>query len=181
MMNRQSIRRLLAVGLLTISALIGFASAQPAPAEAHVVTDRYCFAAHRLPALLKARHPASRHGVVATRYEHRTIWGWMARICRDNGAQHNAIHRARCEYLPAAATIRCVWGGGWRGDQAVRVARCESGLRTTATNGQYRGIFQMGSGERARWGHGYTVLAQARAAHRYYRYAGGWGPWACKP
>jgi hypothetical protein len=77
--------------------------------------------------------------------------------------------------------IRLVWGGGWRGEEAVRVARCESGFRTHARNGQYRGIFQMGSSERARFGHGSTVMAQARAAHSYYRLAGGWGPWECKP
>ena len=33
---------------------------------------------------------------------------------------------------------------GKYGAQAVRVARCESGLTIGATNGQYLGLFQMG-------------------------------------
>jgi hypothetical protein len=44
--------------------------------------------------------------------------------------------------------------------QALRVARCESGYRTTAQNGQYLGIFQMGSNERRLFGHGASALDQ---------------------
>lgn len=66
--------------------------------------------------------------------------------------------------------------------QALQVARCESGYRTTAQNGQYLGIFQMGSSERRLFGHGVTPLAQARAAYRYFVRSGrDWGPWSCKP
>lgn len=64
------------------------------------------------------------------------------------------------------------------GRKAVQVAWCESSLNPEARNGQYRGVFQMGSSERARFGHGRTVLAQARAARRYWRISG-WSPWAC--
>ena len=32
--------------------------------------------------------------------------------------------------------------------EALQVSRCESGLSTTAQNGQYLGLFQMGSSER---------------------------------
>ena len=39
-------------------------------------------------------------------------------------------------------------------EQALQVARCESGLRTCAQNGQYLGMFQMGSNERPLFGHG---------------------------
>jgi hypothetical protein len=66
--------------------------------------------------------------------------------------------------------------------QALRVARCESGLRTTAENGQYLGLFQMGTTERRLFGHGPTALAQARAAYRYFLRSGrDWSPWSCKP
>jgi hypothetical protein len=66
--------------------------------------------------------------------------------------------------------------------QALRVARCESGYRTTAQNGQYLGIFQMGWSERQLFGHGETALAQARAAYRYFVRSGrDWSPWSCKP
>ena len=65
--------------------------------------------------------------------------------------------------------------------QALRVGYCESGLRTEARNGQYRGIWQMGSWERRKYGHGSTVRAQARAANRYFVASGrDWSPWACR-
>ena len=59
---------------------------------------------------------------------------------------------------------------------------CESGYRTTAQNGQYRGLFQMGSSERQLFGHGVSALAQAQAAYRYFVRSGrDWSPWSCKP
>lgn len=67
-------------------------------------------------------------------------------------------------------------------DQALEVAHCESRFSTAARNGQYLGLFQMGSSERARYGHGSTPLAQAKAAHRYFVASGrDWSPWSCKP
>lgn len=66
--------------------------------------------------------------------------------------------------------------------EALQVARCESGLTTTARNGQYLGLFQMGSSERRLFGHGATAIAQVRAAHRYFVVSGrDWSPWSCKP
>jgi hypothetical protein len=66
--------------------------------------------------------------------------------------------------------------------QALQVARCESGYQTGATNGQYRGLFQMGSSERQLFGHGRSALVQARAAYRYFVRSGkDWSPWSCKP
>ena len=67
-------------------------------------------------------------------------------------------------------------------DQALQVARCESGYSTRAQNGQYLGIFQMGSHERATFGHGSSALVQAKAAYRYFVLSGrDWSPWSCKP
>jgi len=66
--------------------------------------------------------------------------------------------------------------------QALAVSRCESGLRTDAQNGQYLGLFQMGSSERRLFGHGNSAAEQARAAHKYFVASGrDWGPWSCKP
>jgi hypothetical protein len=66
--------------------------------------------------------------------------------------------------------------------QALAVSRCESGLRTTAQNGQYLGLFQMGTSERRIYGHGPTALQQAKAAHAYFVDSGRtWDPWSCKP
>ena len=66
--------------------------------------------------------------------------------------------------------------------EALAVSRCESGLSTSAQNGQYLGLFQMGTTARRLYGHGPTALEQATAAHRYFVDSGhGWGAWSCKP
>lgn len=80
-----------------------------------------------------------------------------------------------------AAVIQKVFGR-YYGSQAVRVARCESGLSVWARNGQYLGLFQMGAYARARYGHAWNPWAQARAARRYFVDSGrDWSPWSCKP
>jgi len=80
---------------------------------------------------------------------------------------------------PAAAICR-VFGNDCR--EALAVSRCESGLQTTAQNGQYLGLFQMGTTARRLYGHGASALEQAQAAHRYFLDSGrDWGPWSCKP
>ena len=66
--------------------------------------------------------------------------------------------------------------------QALQVARCESGVQTSAQNGQYLGLFQMGSSERRIFGHGESAVEQAQAAYRYFVRSGrDWSPWSCKP
>ena len=86
-----------------------------------------------------------------------------------------------------ACKIAVAWPVDGSDAEAATVAWCEGTFNPEASNGQYKGTFQMGAGARARWGHGSTVAAQAVAASRYYRYArrigwsGGWGPWSCKP
>lgn len=73
---------------------------------------------------------------------------------------------------------------GVYGEQAVEVARCETGgtFDTGAQNGQYLGLFQMGDYARSRYGHSSTALGQAQAAYRYFMDSGrDWSPWACKP
>jgi hypothetical protein len=107
---------------------------------------------------------------------------------RARAAKARAALAARQEARRQAALLRsspraaiCHAFGRYCG-QALAVARCESGLRTTAVNGQYLGLFQMGSSERRLFGHGATPLAQARAAHRYFVASGrDWSPWSCKP
>jgi len=67
--------------------------------------------------------------------------------------------------------------------QAIRVADCETGgtYNIWAKNGQYLGLFQMGSSERAKYGHGNGGWAQARAAERYLIASGqDWSPWSCR-
>lgn len=63
--------------------------------------------------------------------------------------------------------------------KALSVALCESHYSPRATNGQYWGIFQMGSRERAMFGGSSSdPWDQVRAAYRYFSVAG-WGPWEC--
>ena len=85
--------------------------------------------------------------------------------------------------LAASPTQRVICGVfGPYCSQALRVAWCESRFSTTAQNGQYLGLFQMGSFARARYGHGTDAWTQSEAAFRYFADSGfSWGPWSCKP
>ena len=69
------------------------------------------------------------------------------------------------------------------GRQAWEIAGCETGntYNIWAKNGQYLGIFQMGSFARSLYGHGWNVWDQAKAAHKYYVASGrDWSPWTCR-
>jgi len=101
-------------------------------------------------------------------------------------ARRELAHNAQVRTLAAVqaatpeATICQVFGSYCR--EALAVSRCESRLQTTAQNGQYVGLFQMGANERRLYGDGPSALAQATAAHRYFVASGrSWGPWSCKP
>jgi hypothetical protein len=85
-------------------------------------------------------------------------------------------------YSEARAAIQKIFGP--YADQALRVARCETGgtYDPRARNGQYLGIFQMGDYARGRYGHGPSWLVQAAAAYLYFVASGrDWSPWSCKP
>jgi hypothetical protein len=80
------------------------------------------------------------------------------------------------------SAIRKVFGR--YADQAIRVVACETGgtFSVYARSGDYLGLFQMGSYARARYGHTWTALGQARAAFRYFAESGyRWTAWSCKP
>ncbi len=76
--------------------------------------------------------------------------------------------------------VRHYWHSPLERRKAFDVVSCETGGRynTTARNGQYLGLWQMGSWARARFGHGSSAMAQTRAAHRYWLESG-WRGWAC--
>ncbi len=112
------------------------------------------------------------------RAEHR-----LAELTETIRALRTTIHernaRKRAAMSPKAA-ICDVFGRYCR--QAVAVAWCESRLAPTAQNGQYLGLFQMGSSERRLFGHGPAATDQAEAAHEYFVRSGrDWSPWSCKP
>ena len=106
-----------------------------------------------------------------------------ARLARTKAAlrKRRQVRRlAAAAAMPPRKAICTVFGGHC--GQALAVARCESGLQTTAQNGQYRGLFQMGSQERRLYGHGSSAIDQVKAAHRYFVSSGrDWSPWSCKP
>jgi hypothetical protein len=85
-------------------------------------------------------------------------------------------------YSQAKTAITTVFGR--YASQALAVARCETGgtYDPRSSNGQYLGIFQMGSNERATYGFGPSWLVQAAAAYQYFVDSGkDWSPWTCKP
>ena len=94
--------------------------------------------------------------------------------------RREARRRAASRLRTPAGAICAVFRGRCR--EALAVARCESNLSTYAQNGQYQGLFQMGSYARGLYGHGSSPLRQARAAFRYFVASGrDWSPWTCKP
>ena len=93
-------------------------------------------------------------------------------------AKIHARDGRRLAKLPPRKAICTVFGSYCQ--EAIAVAWCESRLLTTAQNGQYLGLFQMGSYERSLFGHGMSAHAQASAAHRYFVLSGrDWSPWGC--
>src|SRR5580765_3051146 len=94
------------------------------------------------------------------------------------GAKQTALGSEK--KLSTPAIICKVFGSYCR--QAQRVSWCESRWSIWARNGQYLGLFQMGSYARHKYGHGYNAWAQALAARRYFIDSGrDWSPWSCKP
>lgn len=101
----------------------------------------------------------------------RTVAALRAKVAKRDARRLSGLE-------PKAAICR-VFGNSCR--DALAVARCESHLSTSAQNGQYLGLFQMGSYERQLFGHGSTAHAQAVAAHRYFVRSGrDWSPWSCR-
>jgi hypothetical protein len=126
----------------------------------------------------EARDRVAAHAAAVRRAERRLL-AIRGEIRQASSREQRRRAAARAPRTPQEAICRVF---GRYCAQALTVARCESGYRTTAQNGQYLGIFQMGSSERRLFGHGPSALAQARAAHRYFVHSGrDWSPWSCKP
>ncbi len=103
----------------------------------------------------------------------------LTRTVRALRAKVEAREARRLAKLPPRQAICSVFGPYC--EEAIAVAWCESRLQTTAQNGQYLGLFQMGSSERELFGHGATARDQAAAAHRYFVRSGrDWSPWSCR-
>ncbi len=107
----------------------------------------------------------------------------LARVTRTIEAIRRLLHKREATRAAARSprgAICDVFGQYCK--QALAVAWCESRLEPDAQNGQYLGLFQMGSQERRLFGHGQTARQQAIAAHTYFVHSGrDWSPWGCKP
>jgi hypothetical protein len=120
---------------------------------------------------LQALRRANRRLATATREI-----AYYRRLIRIRAARELTRRLAKA---PPRVAICGVFGQYCR--QALDVAWCESRLSTNAQNGQYLGLFQMGSSERRLFGHGQTAHEQALAAHRYFVRSGrDWSPWSCR-
>lgn len=85
--------------------------------------------------------------------------------------------------------IRKWFGNGARGDTALKIARCESGYWSNCctsgggtkahynTSSQYKGLFQMGEAERAKYGFTWCAPAQVKAAFHMWEERG-FSPWS---
>ena len=103
----------------------------------------------------------------------------LTKTVRVLRAELRARQAVKLASLPPRKAICSVFRS--RCGEAISIAWCESRLSTTAQNGQYLGLFQMGSDERSLFGHGATAHAQAKAAHRYFVRSGrDWSPWSCR-
>ena len=106
----------------------------------------------------------------------------VRQLTKTVGALRAKVHArdaVKLASLKPKAAICAVFGDDCQ--EAVAVAWCESHLSPNARNGQYLGLFQMGSYERSLFGHGDSAHAQAVAAHRYFVRSGrDWSPWSCR-
>ena len=83
-------------------------------------------------------------------------------------------------YAALLTVVALFWHTPALQHSAMKVAWCESRYLTTARNGQFRGLFQLGRRERREYGYGRSARAQVRGAFRLWK-ARGWEPWACRP
>lgn len=154
------------------------------PLAAATSAERQPWRLKRISALREQTHACQdrlglpRTPVSAATPQGRAYRGWIVRLWA-------ARRDAYCGALEAltydvAAAARLVFGS--YAAQAISVSQCEAHLSIDAENGQYLGAWQMGSSERATYGHGDTAYEQARAAWRYFDASGrDWSPWQCRP
>lgn len=186
-------------------------SQQRVPQESSVLIAKYDHAVKRNAQVLRKinKHKASCNLYRARQYinsKRKATWGWQDKLLMPHTKTSYAEKKVHgCKYLKwsgkhwakiaykhyklyvavntdHAKAICFVFGSYCQ--QALVVARCESGhsMSTHAHNGQYLGMFQMGSYARKLYGHSEEPLVQAWAAYRYFVASGkDWSPWDCQP
>jgi hypothetical protein len=144
-----------------------------APEKAHKTHAAHPAPLARSVVLKLARKARALHRA----HPHVKAYTFFQRLCRAWRKTHR--RPAPAAVVPAVRLVARRYG--FDPDGMLRVARCESNLDRRATNGQYLGLFQLGDFARARYLRGAWTdsYANAVAAARYAREAGGWGPWTC--
>jgi hypothetical protein len=171
------------------------AATRPAPKAERPAPTVEARLARKLAAARKARSVIrffDNHRSLLSSNEHRTTAHQvlrraerrLARVTRTIAELRAVLRRRearRKANAPPKVAICDVFGRRYCG-QALSVSWCESRHSTTAQNGQYLGLFQMGAYARNLFGHGRSARRQALAAHRYFVMSGrDWSPWSCKP
>lgn len=141
---------------------------------------RYCSAIEQRHAIRTLRGVELRQAHRSGRPHrvYRVSWN-LPNLVRTNTRLRHRISWLRTLPTPRPTTVTAAVCALWHPcSPALRVFTCESGLSTSATNGQYLGFAQMGDYARSKYGHGRDAWTQAVAAFHYYRDAG-WSPWEC--
>jgi hypothetical protein len=127
-------------------------------------------------------HERGAAAVLAQRRARRALARVEQEISYYRGLIRLRGERSRARQLRATRPRKAICGVfGQHCKEAIAVAWCESRLSPAAQNGQYLGLFQMGSSERQLFGHGRSAYEQAVAANRYFVYSGrDWSPWSCR-
>lgn len=179
--------RVARVALALSVLLVALGLAAPATAD-HPIGYRYggaevtrWFNDHRNPNITLEQGRVVAHffnGVVEARLRR-----WFNAIAASSCRPGNP---AGCQSLIMATAPRY----GVSGYAAVSVARCESGLNPSASNGgRYLGLFQQSAtywpGRAATYGYGgrsaFDPVANVNVSLAMVRDTGGWGHWQCKP
>jgi hypothetical protein len=144
----------------------------------HVRHHRHRSASGRKPlAVVTLARLASQARRVHRHHPGRSAGAVFARLCRRWRTAHRRPRPGNVVGSVRLAATRY----GLSADGMLRVARCESNLQRAAANGQYLGLFQLGSYARERYlrGDWRDAYANAMAAAQYAHEAGGWSPWTC--
>jgi hypothetical protein len=197
-----SVLRALIVGLLAL-VLVTQAAAATIQASSSSAPSKTTPAKHRKRTLderLERKLAALRHyrGTISFFHTHRSLLSSREQRETASAALLYAERRAHAVTKTVAALRRAVANREARQhaamspraaicdvfgsycEEAVAVAWCESHLSTTAQNGEYLGLFQMGTYARRLFGHGASAHEQALAARRYFVRSGrDWSPWSC--
>lgn len=119
--------------------------------------------------------------VVSSTYQGRTAKQWARRYRRQTRQLQDVKRHLRRRWQPTVTYALRLASAvtGVRYSELWTVSRCESGHSPFATNGQYKGLFQI---HWAPFGFSpFDPVANALSAALTVRHDGGWRQWECKP